>query len=43
VVGTDEDPQRLGEQEAVLRALDVLVSASNRQAALAARALAGGA
>ncbi len=42
VVGTDEDPQRLGEQEAQLRAAGVLVCATNRIAAELARRLAGG-
>jgi hypothetical protein len=43
VVGTDDDPQRLADQEAALRAADVIVCPSNRQAALTALALARGA
>jgi FdrA protein len=41
VVGTDDDPQGLGAQEAALRALDVAVYPSNRLAALAAGEAAG--
>jgi FdrA protein len=43
VVGTESDEQRLTGQEQALRSLDVIVCPSNRQAALTARALAGGA
>lgn len=42
VVGTDDDLQRLGEQEAKLRAAGVLLCATNRSAAALARRLAGG-
>ena len=41
VVGTDDDPQRLPEQEAMLREAGVLVCPSNRLAAELARALVG--
>jgi FdrA protein len=41
VVGTDDDPQRLGAQERALRDLGVVVCASNRLAAETARALSG--
>lgn len=40
VVGTEDDPQRLADQEDALRALDVVVCGSNRLAALTALALA---
>jgi FdrA protein len=42
VVGTEDDPQRLADQEDALRALEVIVCASNRLAARAALALARG-
>jgi FdrA protein len=42
VIGTEDDPQRLEEQEAQLRAAGVLVGATNRIAAELARRLAGG-
>jgi hypothetical protein len=42
VVGTDDDPQRLADQESSLRARGVIVCATNRRAALVARALARG-
>jgi FdrA protein len=42
VVGTEGDEQRLTGQEHTLRALDVIVCPSNRQAALTAQALACG-
>lgn len=41
VVGTDEDPQRLSAQEKTLRAVGVIVCASNRIAAEVARGIAG--
>lgn len=40
VVGTEDDPQRLADQEDTLRAIDVIVCESNRLAALTALALA---
>jgi FdrA protein len=43
VVGTEDDPQPLREQERALRALGVVACPSNRMAAELARALAGGA
>jgi succinyl-CoA synthetase alpha subunit len=42
VVGTDDDPQRLGEQEAKLRAAGALICPTNRLAAQLAGGLAGG-
>jgi succinyl-CoA synthetase alpha subunit len=42
VVGTDEDPQGLGDQEAKLRAVGTHVCPTNRLAAEVARTLAGG-
>jgi FdrA protein len=42
VVGTEDDPQGLAAQEDALRALDVVVCASNRLAARAALTLARG-
>jgi FdrA protein len=42
VVGTEEDPQPLGEQERALRRLGVIVCPSNRLAAEVARELAAG-
>jgi FdrA protein len=43
VVGTEDDAQGLARQESALRALDVIVCPSNRQAALTALGLARGA
>lgn len=43
VVGTEDDPQGLAGQESALRALDVIVCPSNRQAALTALGRARGA
>ena len=42
VVGTEQDPQDLARQEEILRKRGVTVCASNRQAALSARAMARG-
>jgi FdrA protein len=42
VVGTDEDPQELQRQEATLREAGARTCSTNREAALLARALAGG-
>jgi succinyl-CoA synthetase alpha subunit len=42
VVGTDDDPQRLGVQESVLRKLGATVCPSNRLAAITARQIVGG-
>ncbi|PYO01273.1 MAG: hypothetical protein DMD91_08135 [Candidatus Rokuibacteriota bacterium] len=41
VVGTEQDPQGLGDQENALSKLGVIVCSSNRVAALTARAIAG--